>query len=663
MIVIHRLFLFLILSLCFGFSEDLVLPDTIVFKEGATLPPAVKGPELKCAILSETETSIRVDRSVVKGISDIHEISKDIIADIKRADPGERRFQELKANFKMPEDSQEVAYYTQIIDEDLDPFLSKYANSQYIPDVQKMQQQVKSELERIYIGDVRRGDRWFTSQEWKDFQKEYEPLDLLKKIERAKADQDLTGMLDLTKKITADNPSIHYPALVQKSIQLLGASIDGVTADMYVNKYKDQLVQLDGRLDTQKALLVEEKDKTEKKAIQSRVKNLETQKAQLNTQITQIQKSFSDLQKKFSDEIARLNKIDLKKKTEALDILQGAVKLKGNPDAIDALVVEIQKAAKLWPGCTGIWSFALAEATDRVDAAVTAMNENRLGDAEAELKKANTLLTAAGSLPPGVSSVKKLIGDDLHFFVPARSLAETVQVKGWDKFPDKYAQLEKALVAPKPLDYPVTHRFNKAAEGWMLSQKKGMDDTMAESDAMVAKFYDVVKDVGFIAASENLLKAKELWSANPKIVAANAEFKGEFERIEKEKKIASFKPLVTSFDEAFDSHKIKEAEAAIKKLETAYPQHPALEQMKFKIKNEKERLAAEEKSRKAEAEKARLEEEHKAEVKQMIINGVIAAVVLIGAGVGFFIWKKKQDSDGDDSSNNTPYSDSPPTVS
>jgi hypothetical protein len=665
MILIQRLFLFLLLTCSLVFAEDLVLPDVIVFKDGATLPPAIKGPDVKCSILSETETSIRIDRSVTKGISDIHEISKDIILEVRRADPGERRYQELKGSFKMPEDSQEVAYYNQILENDLEPFTSKFSTSKYIPEVQAMIQQIKSELERIYIGDVRRGERWFTSAEWKDYQKEYEPLDLFKKIQDAKADQDLSGMLELTKKIAADHPSIHYPSLVQNSLQLLSATIDGVTADLFVNKFKDQMVLLDGRLDTQKALLAAEKDKNEKKAIQNRIRDLEKQKTQLSTQITQVEKSFGDIQKKFADEVGRLSKIDLKKKTEALDILKGAEKLKGNPDAVDALVGEIQKTAKLWSGCTGLWSFALTEATDWIDAAVKAVNENHLGDAEANLKKAQTILNAAGSVPPGVASVKKLVGDSLKFFAPARGLAEVVQVKAWDKFPDKYALLEKSILAPKPLDYPVTHRFAKSEEAWMLTQKKAMEETMAESDALVAKFYGVVKEVGFIAASENLLKAKELWNSNPKIVAANAEFKGELERIEKEKKIASFKPMVASFDEAFAAHKYKEAEAAIKKLEAAYASHPDLEQMKFKMKNEKERLAAEDKARRDEAERIRLEEERKAQVKQMIINGVIGAVVLIGAGVGFLIWKKKKDSEGDDSNsgNPPPYSDSPPSVS
>lgn len=663
MITIRYLILcvFTILSvLC---ADDLVLPDTIIFKEGAVLPPAIKTMELKCAIISENETTIKIDRSIVKGISDIQEIPKEIIASMKRADVGERRYQEIKANFKMPEDSQEVAFYTQILEEDLEPFVSKFETSQYLPEVQKMITEVRAELEKLYVGQVRRGDRWFNSSEWKDYQKEYEPLDLFKKIQKAKVEEDLNTMIELSKKIGTDHPSIHYPGVVQKTIELWSKTMDGMSADIYVNRFKDQMVLLEGRLDTQKALLPTETDKAEKKAIQSRIKELEKQKTLMTTQITQVQKSFGDLQKKISDESARLQKIDLKKKTEALQILEGAQKLKGNPDAVDSLIGEIQKAAKLWSGCTGLWSFALEEASAQVDEAAKAISENRLPEAEATLKRANQILNSAGSLPPGVASVKKLLTDDLRFFLPARALSETVQAKDWDKFPDKYAALEKALVAPKPLDYPVTHRFAKAIEGWMQEQKKGMEATMAESDELVAKFYSVVKEVGFIAASEHLLKAKELWHQNPKIPAANAEFKGELEKIEKEKKIASFKPIVDEFDAAFSARKMKEAEVVIKKLEKAYAQHPDLEQMKFKVKNEKEKIAAEEKLRRDEEERIRLEEEHKAEVKQMIINGVIALVLLIAGGVGFFVWKKKKAAEEGDSNSNPPSTDAPPTVS
>ncbi len=664
MITRHCLLICFFISISFLFAEDLVLPDTIIFKEGATLPPSIKSMELKCAIVSETETTIKIDRSIVKGISDFQEFPKEIVADIRRADLGERRYQEIKSTFKMPEDSQEVAYYNQILEEDLEPFISKFEKSQYLPEVQKMIGLVRAELEKLYIGQVRRGDRWFSSQEWKDYQKEYEPVDLFKKIEAAKVTQDLASMLELSKKITTDHSSVHFPEVVKKTIDLYGTVMEGFTADAYVNRFKDELVLLEGRLDTQKALLVDEKDKAEKKAIQSRVRELEKQKVQMNTQITQVQKSFADLQKKMSDEADRLRKIDLKKKMEALQVLEGAQKLKGNPEAVEGLVGEIQKAAKLWAGCTGLWSFALDEATARVDDSVKALSENRLSDAETELKKANTILNAAGSLPAGVGSVKKLIIDNLRFFSPARSLAETVNTKDWDKFSDKYAQLEKALIVPKPLDYPVTHRFAKATEGWMLSQKKEMDGAMEESDALVATFYSEVKTVGFIVASEYLLKAKTLWSQNPKIPAANAEFKGELEKIEKEKKVASFKPMVAAFEEAFAANKMNEAEAAMKKLEAAYASHPELEQMKFKVKNEKEKIAIAEKARREEAERIRLEEEKKEKQKQMIINVVIVFVLLLGGAVGFLIWKKKRDAaEESDSTNNSPPSDSPPTVS
>ncbi len=666
MISIRHLFLYSLCSftsLALLCAEDLVLPDTILFKEGATLPPAIKTMQLKCAIVSENETMIKIDRSIVKGISDMHEIPKEIVAEVRRADPGERRYQELKSSFKMPEDSQEVAYYNQILEEDLEPFVSKFEKSQYLPEVKKMIDLVRAELEKLYIGQVRRGERWFTSQEWKDYQKEYEPLDLLKKIEKAKVDQDLSSMIELSKKIGTDHPSVHYPEVVKKTIEIYGAVMEGLSADIYVNRLKDELVLIEGRLDTQKALLPLEKDKAEKKAIQSRVRELDKQKAQMNTQISQVQKSFADLQKRMSDEADRLRKIDLKKKIEALAILEGAQKLKGNPDAVDALIGEIQRASKLWSGCTGLWSFALEEATARVDESIKAIGENRLPEAELEMKRANTILNAAGTVPAGVAAVKRLFTDDLRFFLPARALADTVQAKDWDKFTEKYTQLEKVIVLPKPLDYPVTHRFSKAIEAWMLSQKKGMDETMAESDAMVAKFYAEVKEVGFVKASEYLLKAKELWSQNPKVPAANVEFKGELERIEKEKKVATFKPMVEIFEEAFKARKLKEAEGALKKLELAYPQHPDLEQLKFKLKNEKDQIAAAEKAKKEEAERLRLEEEKKAQVKQMIINGVIALVLLVGGGIGFMVWKKRQAAAEVADQSIPPSDESPPTVS
>lgn len=657
-----RLFIVFISTFILMSAQELILPDTIIFKPGSTPPGGIRGTEIRCAVVFESETSVKIDRSTSKGISDMIEIPREIIAEIKRADVGERRFQELKLTIKLPENSQEASYYTQILEEELEPFLSKYSSSQYVPDVQKMIEQVKGELDKVYLGHVRRGDRWMMSQEWKDLQKEYEPLDLFRQIESLSSEQDINAILELTKKLTTDHPSIHYPGVVEKTYQLLTEMMNGMTADIFVNKVKDQLVGVEGKLDTQNALLLQEKDKAERRAIQGRIRTLTTQKTQLTTQINQIQKNYSDLEKKVATEIDRLRKIDMTKKVEAVKVLQGAEKLKGNSDAVDAFVAELQKAAKLWPGCTGVWSLALTEASFWVDAAATALQENRLGDAEVNLKKASGIFSAAGSLPQGVGALKKLVSDNLRVFASARTLSDVVHEKQWDKVPDRLALTQKALVPPKPLDYPVMHRFAKAFEEWVKGQEKIMTDTMAESDSFVAKFYEEVKSAGFIAASENLLKAKELWNSNPKIAAANVEFKGELERVEREKRIAKFKPHADAVYEALKARNLKEAELAIKKLESAFTTHPDLDKMKFELKDIKDKNLAEEKARQEAAEKARLEEERKEKQKQLIIYSVISLIVLIGATVGFLIWRKKKKQeeqevvyDGGD--------DSPPTVS
>lgn len=651
------------LFLTSSYSQELVLPDTVIFKSGVTPPGGIRGAEVRCSIISESETSVRIDRSTSRGIADMVEIPREMIAEIKRADIGERRFQELKSSFKMPENSQEASYYSQLLEEELEPFLSKFEASQYVPEVQKMIDQVKAELEKVYQGQVRRGDRWMMSQEWKDLQREYEPLDLFREIEVARGEQDIGKILDLTKKITTDHPSIHFPSTVDKTAQLLTDLVNGMTVDTFVNKIKDQLVGVEGKLDTQNALLLQEKNKAERRAIQGRIKGLTAQKTQLTGQISQTQKNYNDLEKKVNTEIDRLRKIDMSKKNEALKVLEGAEKLRGNAEATDLFIEQIQKAAKLWSGCTGVWSVALSEVSDRIDAASKALQENRLIDSEVEMKNAFKILNAAGNVPAGVASLKKWLGDNLKAFGSARILTDDIQKRDWDKVPDRILNAEKSFSAPKPLDYPVSHRFAKAYEAWIKGQQKIMADTMSESDAFVAQFYNEVKTVGFIAASEYLLKAKDLWENNPKIAAANAEFKGELERIEREKKMEKLKPLSYEVERALKDRKPKDAEAAIKKLENAFAAHPSLEKMKFDLKDLKDKLALEDKAKQEATEAARLEEERKEKQKTLITYGVIALLALVGGTVGLTMWMKKKKKEQEEVIFTNDDNSSPPTVS
>jgi hypothetical protein len=233
--------------------------------------------------------------------------------------------------------------------------------------------------------------------------------------------------------------------------------------------------------------------------------------------------------------------------------------------------------------------------------------------------------------------------------VKATSLAAPVEalVTGhqWDKLDEKVLIFEKAIGLPKPLDYPVIHRFHASADIWKTGVRARTKEAMDKSTSEVEEFYATVKSDGFEKSSAHLIQAKELWPANPKVTSAYLEFKTAIEGIEREKRVKETGPLVESVEKALADLKFKEADEALKRLTGVFAEHPKLAELNGKLKAAKALVAEEERKKQEEKERIRLEAEHQEQMKQYMIYGGIGLVLLIGAGVGFVCWRKKKSAE------------------
>ncbi len=622
-------------------QAELALPDTIVFKPDATLPSYVKSREYRCAIVDETATAVKIDRSSVRGITDYVEISKELIAEIRRADPGERRFQEIKGTIVFPENSEAPEFYQKIIDESLDVFASKFPTSKYIDEVSQLSKKYREELEKIRSGYVRRGEVWYGPTEWKDLQKVFEPMDIVSHLEKAAKTNDYRTLGDEAKKIPKDHPSQFFPEVVQKSIPILEAALRTMDPQVYLTRIQEDLKELEGRRLTYDVQVKGDVDDVTRKELIAKMKAIDVERRKLQDESTQVQRTFTDLKKVIETELDRLKKTPIDPKLESIRVLAQAEKLRHDPASAEALRQELTKASKLWPAGSHVWRMALDEASFYIDQAGLAFKAGQLPAVETNLKTAQALL-GVGGLPPGVDGIKKTVPELIKASNVAAPVETIITGRQWDKFDEKVAAYEKVIGLPKPLDYPVIHRFHEAASAWKMGALARKKEAMDKSTSEVELFYSTVKSDGFEKASSHLIQAKELWPGNPKVTSAYLEFKQAISAIEVEKRVKEIAPLVESIEKTITERKFKDAEAALKKLAATFAEHPKLGELNGKLKAEKARVLEEEKKKLEEAERLRLQAEHEEQMKQYMIYGGVGLVLLLVGGGGFLFWRKKQ---------------------
>lgn len=143
------------------------MPDRVVIKEGAAVPPGLAGPEIACLILEEGATALRVDVSTFRGIQQVVVIPRSDVSKVVRGDASLRPWYEIGRIIQWPRHSRPAAYYENPLKK-LEGFLKQYPESPRTAEAAAEKKRWQSELEKVRQGNFRILDRWFQPAELGD---------------------------------------------------------------------------------------------------------------------------------------------------------------------------------------------------------------------------------------------------------------------------------------------------------------------------------------------------------------------------------------------------------------------------------------------------------------------------------------------------------------
>lgn len=162
------LFLFMGASLALGQGMErapLPLPDKIVLKESAELPPGLTERSFSAHIAAEDDEKLTVELSMFRGISQQFSLSKSDIETIERGPPDERPFAEIAPFLHLPNDSNPVSFYQNRILALFDPFVTNFPDSPRIDLVKEAITLHRNEITKINQGHAKINGRWFLLEE------------------------------------------------------------------------------------------------------------------------------------------------------------------------------------------------------------------------------------------------------------------------------------------------------------------------------------------------------------------------------------------------------------------------------------------------------------------------------------------------------------------
>lgn len=140
------------------------MPDRVVIKEGAGVPPGLAGPEIPCLILEEGTTALRVDVSTFRGIQQVVVIPRSDVSKVVRGDPSLRPWYEIGRILQWPRHSRPAGYYENPLKK-LEGFLKQYPESPHAPGAEAERARWQSELDHVRQGNFRILDQWFKPAE------------------------------------------------------------------------------------------------------------------------------------------------------------------------------------------------------------------------------------------------------------------------------------------------------------------------------------------------------------------------------------------------------------------------------------------------------------------------------------------------------------------
>ena len=129
--------------------------DTIHLKDGTKFEAEVE---------FQNDQLIRVRVLIVKGISETRILQRSEVEKIVKTAPDDEAFIEVQ---KMVPSASLLTLtdYQELLEKGPDTFLKTYPESKHVEEALKIKETLELELEKVQLGNVKLGERWFTKEE------------------------------------------------------------------------------------------------------------------------------------------------------------------------------------------------------------------------------------------------------------------------------------------------------------------------------------------------------------------------------------------------------------------------------------------------------------------------------------------------------------------
>ncbi|MEM9445261.1 MAG: hypothetical protein AAGA18_07885 [Verrucomicrobiota bacterium] len=202
----------------YAFNQDLLGIDTIFLHEPSDIPNYKKSREIQCVIIEENANTVKIETSQFRGISDVREIPRSNIRDIKRGDRSKILFKEIKDLLLIPSTSKSLAFYDHYKEKHFQNFLENYPKSAGADEIRKFLNKFDKEKELVAQKWTRIDDKWYPPNKHAQVNEFFMINDLMMEVMRAQ--EKLGNTIEHDIDILADEMqqlgnSIYYPYLVE----------------------------------------------------------------------------------------------------------------------------------------------------------------------------------------------------------------------------------------------------------------------------------------------------------------------------------------------------------------------------------------------------------------------------------------------------------------
>jgi hypothetical protein len=195
-----------------------VLRDEVVFKEDAVLPEFAKSRNIACVVLEQGGATVRVNISPFRGVNDVREIDRSLIAEIRIGDRSDIALDALRKRAVIPERSADAAQYRAVLDNDFKAFFEAHGASPSAGAAREIEEALKIELAMVEAGWKRIGREWFAPGQSAEVERKLALESILQAIEDLQKDLQagkVDGLPALVQQIQKHSRYAYYPELIE----------------------------------------------------------------------------------------------------------------------------------------------------------------------------------------------------------------------------------------------------------------------------------------------------------------------------------------------------------------------------------------------------------------------------------------------------------------